>query len=141
MEICLFPHGFCNMIPCSHMESYWNGQNILRKYLNEDNLAEPLLHRPYLTCIRHNPYGKLPVSIQFLLNGSMLTHGIIFECSKYLKKISTERYFRKLKWSKYLRKITKVTQFRQAKLIHIVYKQYHAKSMGKIAYFDMYKDK
>jgi hypothetical protein len=36
----------------------------------------------------HNPYGNLPVSTWFLLYDSMLTHGIIFEWSKYLKKIS-----------------------------------------------------
>jgi hypothetical protein len=41
-----------------------------------------------------NPYGKLPVSTWFLLNDSMLTHGILLEWSKYLKKISKERYYR-----------------------------------------------
>jgi hypothetical protein len=37
---------------------------------------------------------NLPISTWFLLNGSMLTHGILFEWSKYLKKICKERYFR-----------------------------------------------
>jgi hypothetical protein len=32
-----------------------------------------------------NPYGNLPVSTWFLLYGSMLTHGILLECSKYLQ--------------------------------------------------------
>jgi hypothetical protein len=34
---------------------------------------------------------NLPISTWFLINGSMLTHGIIFEWSKYLKKITKER--------------------------------------------------
>jgi hypothetical protein len=76
------------------MESYWNGQNILRKYLKKDILVEPILYLPYLTCIMHNPYGNLPVSTWFLLYGSMLTYGILLAWSKYLKKISEERYFR-----------------------------------------------
>jgi hypothetical protein len=37
---------------------------------------------------------NLPISTWFLLNGSMLTHGILIEWSNYLKKISKERYFR-----------------------------------------------
>jgi hypothetical protein len=82
------------MDPCSHMESSLNGQNIIRKYLKKDILGEPLVHQPYLTCIMHNPYGNLPISTWFLLYGSMLTHGILIEWSKYLKKISKERYFR-----------------------------------------------
>jgi hypothetical protein len=59
------PHGnlpistyFCLMDPCSHMESYLNGQNILRKYVKKDILGEPLVHQPYQTCIMHNPYGN-----------------------------------------------------------------------------------
>ena len=84
MEIGLFPHGFCYMDPFSHMECYLNGQNILRKYLKKDILGEPLLYQPYLTCTMHNPYGKLPVSTWFLLNDSMLTHGILL---KWLKNI------------------------------------------------------
>jgi hypothetical protein len=51
------------MDPCSHMESIWNGQNILRKYLKKDILGEPFVYQPYLTCIMHNSHGKLPVSI------------------------------------------------------------------------------
>ncbi len=82
------------MIPCSHIESYWNGQNILRKYLKKDIIGEPFLYQPYLTSIMHNPYGNLAVSTWFVLNDSMLTHGILLEWSKYLKKISKERYFR-----------------------------------------------
>jgi hypothetical protein len=76
------------------MESYFNGQNILRKYLKKDILGEPFLYQPYLTCIMQNQYGNLPVSTWFLLYGSMLTHGILLEWSKYLKKIFEERYFR-----------------------------------------------
>jgi hypothetical protein len=76
------------------MESYWNGQNILRKYVEKDILGEPLVHKPYQTCIRHNPYGNLPISTWFLLNNSMLKHGNQMEWSKYLKKISKKRYFR-----------------------------------------------
>jgi hypothetical protein len=34
---------------------------------------------------------NLPISTWFLINGSMLTHGIIFEWSKYLYKITKER--------------------------------------------------
>jgi hypothetical protein len=48
----------------------------------------------YKTCIMHNPYGNLSVSTWFLLYGYMLTHGILLEWSKYLNKISKERYFR-----------------------------------------------
>jgi hypothetical protein len=44
------------------MESYWNVQNILRKYVKKDILGEPLKKQPYLTCIMHNLYGNLPVS-------------------------------------------------------------------------------
>jgi type IV secretory pathway ATPase VirB11/archaellum biosynthesis ATPase len=72
------------------MESYLNSQNIIRKYLKKDILGEPLLYQPYLTSIMHNPYGNLPVSTWFLVNDSMLMHGIIFEWSKDLKKISKE---------------------------------------------------
>jgi hypothetical protein len=79
------------MDPCSHRESYLNGQNILRKFVKKDILGEPLVHQPYQTCIMHNPYGNLPISTWFLINESMLTHGIIFEWSKYLKKITKER--------------------------------------------------
>jgi hypothetical protein len=76
------------------MESYLNGQNILRKYVKKDILGEPLKKQPHLTCIMHNPYGNWPVSTWFLLYGSILTHGMLLEWSKYLKKISKERYFR-----------------------------------------------
>ncbi len=55
---------------CSRMESYLNGQNILRKYVEKDILGEPLVHKPYQTCIRHNPYGNLPISTWFLLYNS-----------------------------------------------------------------------
>jgi hypothetical protein len=34
---------------------------------------------------------NLPISTWFLLYGSMITHGILIEWSKYLKKISKER--------------------------------------------------
>jgi hypothetical protein len=66
----------------------------LRKYLKKDFLGEPLLDQPYQTCIMHNPNGNLPVSTWFVLYGSMLTHGILLEWSKYRKKSSKERYFR-----------------------------------------------
>jgi hypothetical protein len=33
-----------------------------------------------------NPYGNMPVSTWFLLNDSMLTYGIIFECQNILRK-------------------------------------------------------
>jgi hypothetical protein len=82
------------MDPCSHMEFYLNSQIILRKYLKKDILGEPFVYQPYLTCIMHNPYGKCPVSTWFLLNGSMITHGNLLKRSKYIKKISKERYFR-----------------------------------------------
>jgi hypothetical protein len=49
----------------------------------------------------------------------MLTHGIIYE------------------WSKYLKKITKVTYFRQAIIITTISNQYLAKYMGKYASFHM----
>ncbi len=87
------PHGFCYMDPCSHMECYLNGQNILRKYLKKDILGEPFLCQPYQTCTMHNPYGKLPVSTWFLLNDSMLTNGILLKWSKYLNKISKQKIF------------------------------------------------
>ncbi len=45
----LFPHGFCYMDPCSHMESIWNGQNILRKYLAKDIFGEPFVYQNYVT--------------------------------------------------------------------------------------------
>jgi hypothetical protein len=76
------------------MESYWNGQNIVRKYPKKDIIGEPFQYQPYLTCIMHNPYGNWPVSTWFLLYESMLTHGMLLEWSKYLKKISKERYYR-----------------------------------------------
>jgi hypothetical protein len=63
----------------------------VRKYLKKDILGEPFLYQPYLTCIMHNPYGNLPVSTWFLLYGSMLTHGILLEWSKYLKKVTKRR--------------------------------------------------
>jgi hypothetical protein len=70
--------------------SYWNGQNILRKYLKKDIIGEPFVHLPYDTCIMHNPYGNLAVSTWFLLYGSMLTHGSYWNgqniIRKYLKK-------------------------------------------------------
>jgi hypothetical protein len=66
-----------------------------------------------------NPCGNLPVSTWILVNESMLTHGIIYE------------------WSKYLKKITKVTYFRQAIIITTMYNQYLAKSMWKFASFPM----
>jgi hypothetical protein len=50
------------------MESYWNVQNILRKYVKKDILGEPLKKQSYLTCIVHNPYGNLPVSTWILVN-------------------------------------------------------------------------
>jgi hypothetical protein len=50
------------------MESYLNGQNILRKYVKKDILGEPLKKQPHLTCIMHNPYGILPVSTWILVN-------------------------------------------------------------------------
>jgi hypothetical protein len=67
----------------------------LKKISKERILGEPLVHQPYLTYIMHNPYGNLPISTWFLLNGSILTHGILIEWPKYLKKISKERYFRR----------------------------------------------
>jgi hypothetical protein len=76
------------------METYGNGQNILRKYLKKDNLCEPLVYQTCITSNMQNPCGNLPISTRFLLYGSMLTHGILFEWSKYLNKISKERYFR-----------------------------------------------
>jgi hypothetical protein len=66
----------------------------LKKICKERYFSEPFLYQPYLTCIMQNQYGNLPVSTWFLLYGSMLTHGILLEWSKYLKKISEERYFR-----------------------------------------------
>ncbi len=74
--------------------SYWNGQNILTKYLQKDILGEPFVYLPYLTCIRHNPHGNLPVTTWFLLHDSMLTQGILLEWSKYLNKICKEWYYR-----------------------------------------------
>jgi hypothetical protein len=71
--------------------SNWNGQNILTKYLQKNILGEPFVYQPYLTCIMHNPYGNLPVSTWFLQHDSMLTHGILLEWSKYIKKISKLR--------------------------------------------------
>jgi hypothetical protein len=38
-----------------------------------------------------NPYGNHQLSTWFLINESMLTHGIIFEWTKYLKKITKKR--------------------------------------------------
>jgi hypothetical protein len=66
-----------------------------------------------------NPYGNYQLSTWFLVTGSMLTHGIIYE------------------WSKYLKKITKVTYFRQAIIITTMSNQYLAKSMWKYASFHM----
>jgi hypothetical protein len=66
----------------------------LRKYLKKDILGETFLYQPYLTSIMPNPYGNLPVSTWFLLYGSMITHRILLKWSKYLKKISKERYYR-----------------------------------------------
>ena len=63
--------------------------------------------------------GKWRISTWFLVNGSMLTHGIIYE------------------WSKYLKKITKVTYFRQAIIITTMSNQHLAKSMWKYASFHM----
>jgi hypothetical protein len=68
MENCMFPYGFWYINPCSHMESYLNGQNILRKYVKKDILGEPLKKQPHLTCIMHNPYGIFPVSTWILVN-------------------------------------------------------------------------
>jgi hypothetical protein len=76
------------MDPCSHLQSYWNGQNII------NILGKSLLYRPYLSSTLQNPFGKLPVSAWILVNGSMLPHGIIIEWSKYHKKILKERYLR-----------------------------------------------
>jgi hypothetical protein len=75
------------MITCSHMESYLNGQNILRKYLNKDSIGEPLVYLTCITSIMPNPCGNLTFSTWILLNESMLTHGIIIEWSKYHKKM------------------------------------------------------
>jgi hypothetical protein len=66
-----------------------------------------------------NPYGNLPFSTWFLINESMLTHGMIYE------------------WPKYLKKITKVRKFRQAITIPTMSNQYHAKSMRIFANFHM----
>jgi Ni,Fe-hydrogenase I cytochrome b subunit len=106
------------MDPCSH-GSIWNGQNYLRNCVKKDILGKLFVYQPYLTCIMHNPCRNLPVSTWFLLYGSMLTHGILLE------------------WSKYLKKITKVKYFRQAITIPTMSNQYHTKSMWKIACFHM----
>ena len=71
--------------------SYWNGQNILNEISTERYFRRAIVYLPYLTCIMHNPYGNLPVTTWFLLHDSMLTHGILLEWSKYIKKISKRR--------------------------------------------------
>jgi hypothetical protein len=63
-----------------------------------------------------NPCGNLPVS------KSMLTHGIRYE------------------WSKYLKKVTKVTYLRQAINKTTMSNQYYGKSIWKFAYFHMVFD-
>jgi hypothetical protein len=69
-----------------------------------------------------NPYGNSPISTWFLINESMLTHGIRYE------------------WSKYLKKITKVTYFRQDINKATMSNQYYGKSIWKFAFFHMVFD-
>jgi hypothetical protein len=66
-----------------------------------------------------NPHGNLQLSTWFLVNGSMLKHGIIFE------------------WPKYLKILIKVRSFRQAITIPTISNQYYGKSMWKFANFHM----
>jgi hypothetical protein len=70
------------------MEPYLNSQNIIRKYLKKENLGEPLLYLPYITSTMHNPCGNLPIYICILLNQSIPIHGLTFNWSKYLRKIT-----------------------------------------------------